>query len=551
MKMSLKASPSNTIVVLGGGITGLAAAWELSNGAPGDTRIVVLEQGESLGGKLQASTVGGRLVDVGPDAFLARRPEAIDLCKELGIGADLVAPGAEGAYVWARGRLRRLPEGLAMGIPTRWVPLARSGILDLPGLARAAVDLLPTGLAKRNPTGHSRVGRDTSVGELVRLRLGDQVATRLAGPLIGGINAADIDLLSAQAAFPSLLDASRDPGSLMRSLRPRPGPGPHAPSSSAPPPAAGQSLRVASSRQDLPHGAATFLTLRTGLSSLAARLGSALVARGVDLRLGSAAHDIQAIEAAYHAGTPESRGPSPDPGGLRQRPGGSEQSTGWIVRSTSGDIAASGVVVALPAFEAAAVLRSTSADLADELDTIRYSSVSLVTLSFADTAIPDLPRGTGFLVPADAGMIITACTLLTSKWPLLKQPGLSILRASVGRDGDDRHLSIDDEELVEKVLHDLRAVLGVRARPEEALVTRWPRAFPQYQVGHYARVARIDSLVAALPGLALAGAAYRGVGIPACIGSGRHAARVVLSSGVLSSGGCEVGRDPHLERGGS
>ncbi len=208
-------APGATIAVVGGGIAGLSAAWELSGSITSDVRVIVFEAGSQPGGHLRSETIGGRPVDVGPDAFLARRPEAVELCSELGLSETLVAPGSSTAFIWSRNALRRFPAGLVLGVPTRLGPLAKSGIVSASGVARAALDLVLPSPAQPD-------GSDVSVGEIVTSRLGRQVTESLSGPLVGGINAGRIEDLSSEAVFPALADASRRRGSLMRATtRPR------------------------------------------------------------------------------------------------------------------------------------------------------------------------------------------------------------------------------------------------------------------------------------------------------------------------------------------
>jgi oxygen-dependent protoporphyrinogen oxidase len=479
--------PQRTVAVIGGGIAGLSAAWELSGDTP-DRRVVVFEGGERVGGKLRTETVGGREVDLGPDAFVVRRPEALALCTELGLAPDLVTPGVRRAYVWARGRLRPLPAGLALGVPTRLGPLARSGICSPTGLVRPALDLLRPAVGSG-----SAPGADGTVGEIVRRRLGREVTTRLAGPLIGGIHAGDVDAASAAAVFPALLDADRRPGSLMRALRPSMARGGAGPASG-----------------DTP----VFMSLRGGLGRLVDELTGALERRGVEIRRRSSVD------------------------GLALRSGGEVR--GWTIRTDGDEVDADGVVVAVPAPAAAGLLRPHDAALADTLDDVVYASVAVVTLRFGDDAVSRPLDGSGFLVPrGDRGVpdpLITACTWLTSKWPELQRPGDVLLRASVGRDGDDRHESLDDDELVRRAVDELGVMMGVRGAPLEVVVTRWPEAFPQYAVGHLSRVAAMEAAAGRFPSLALAGGALHGVGIPACIGSGVRAARAVLEGMHTASG---------------
>ena len=263
-----------TIAVVGGGIAGLAAAWELVNG-PGSgcgdrlpPEVVVLEADDRLGGKLASATFAGRRVDVAADAFLARRPEATQLCDELGLTGCLVPVGASGASVWARQRLRSMPDGLNLGVPTRWWPLVRSGIVSPAESLRLLRDLVPLGRPRRPPLG------DRSVGEIVGERLGRTVVDRLADPLIGGIHAGNADELSAAATFPVLIAASDQSGSLMRRLG-------AARARSAPP--------VGVDGTPSP----VFWSLAETTSSLVDELGDALRARGVTVRTGAAVESVE------------------------------------------------------------------------------------------------------------------------------------------------------------------------------------------------------------------------------------------------------------------
>lgn len=475
------------VVVAGGGITGLAAAWELAGAG---ARVTVVEAAPEVGGKLRAETVAGRAVDVGPDAFLARRPEARELCDALGLAGELVAPGASGAQVWARGRLRPLPEGLVLGVPTRLAALARSGVVGPAGVARAAADLL----ARRAPAHRAPAedpdrpdgdGADRSVGELVGPRLGRAVVEQLVDPLVGGIHAGPVAAMSAAAVFPALLQAAGTPGSLMRALR-----------AAAPPVPAG------------PGGPPVFLAPRHGMARLARALGDALVARGVELRTGTVVTGLA---------------PAGDGG------------PGWRLSTSAGPVDADGVVVCLPAAQAAEAV-GTGPDeqgrLGRLLGGVDTAGVVVATFAFRPGGPAERWRrapGTGFLVPVAQGLLTTGCTWLSAKWPETYEGGPVLVRLSAGRDGDRRALSLDDGTLVRRLLGELRALAGDVDDPLDVQVTRWSAAFPQYRVGHLAWARDVAAAAAALPGVAVAGAAFEGVGVPACIGSGRRAARRVLA----------------------
>jgi protoporphyrinogen/coproporphyrinogen III oxidase len=384
-----------------------------------------------------------------------------------------VTPGTSGAYVWARGRLRALPSGLVMGIPTRLGPLAASGICSPGGVARAALDLVAT---PRRDESEKSV-HDEALGPLVRHSLGREVHERLADPLLGGINAGSTETMSTEAVFPQLLEARRRRGSIMRALRP---------------PSVGRS------GQDPP----VFMTLRGGMQHLVDRLSLSLEERGVEVVVG--AH-VNAVERAD-----------------------SEGGDRWLIRTSVEDVEVDGVVVALGAPEAASLLRGVDEGIAGLLDSVPYASVTLVTLRFPTGVVASSLEGTGFLVPATEGRLLTACTWLSKKWPELSRPDDTLLRVSMGRYGDGRHEGMSDEDVIAASLAELREILGVHEDPLSCVVTRWRRSFPQYLVGHLQRVAEMEECARAHPSMALAGAYLRGVGIPACIDSGRVAARAVL-----------------------
>ncbi len=495
------------VVVVGAGIAGLVAAWALSaEGAP-PVRVVVVEADDRVGGKLALGEIDGLPIDVGPDGFLGRRPEAVDLCHEVGLGPSLRPVSAGGAAVWARGRLRAFPPGGVLGVPTRLVPTVRSGILGPLGSLRLAVDLVAPRRDLRGPLG------DRAIGPLVQRKLGSRVVHELVEPLVGGIHAGRVADMSAAAVFPALLAAADERGSLMRALRRVSAP-------DTPPDAeeAGEATDV--ERDDETEEASAeatplFWTLREGVGELARRLRTELVARGVEVRTGIAVDRL-------------ARGPADGPT--------------WAVRGGGTTIGADAVVLALPAGPAAGLLEPHDAEVAALLRGIDYASVGLVTLVYPSAAVSAPLEGTGFLVPAatrlrataaselgaeDRRPWVTACTYLSNKWRHLEAADRILVRASVGRFGDQRALDEPDDALIARVVAELEHLGGLPDAPTAALVTRWPDSFPQYRVHHLLRVAGIEAAARRLPAIALAGAAYRGVGIPACIASGRSAAEEV------------------------
>jgi oxygen-dependent protoporphyrinogen oxidase len=327
------------VVVIGGGISGLAAAWELTGGAvpaPRAPAVTVLEASDRLGGPLQSGEVGGRIVDLGPDGFLGRRPEAVDLCREVGLADALLPIAARGASVWARGRLRALPEGHALGIPTRFWPTARSGIVGLRGSLGLARDAVLPRPDVRGPIG------DRAIGPLVSRKLGQRVVDTMVDPLIGGIHAGSVDDMSAAATFPPLLAAAQRRGGLMRGLR-----------AEVPAPE--------------PDGPPLFWALDGGMASLVDALAAALQERGVDVRLDSPAERLERSSVG-----------------------------GWSVATAGGQSREADVVVlASPAPSTATLLRPHDDEVAGLLDAIDYASVVVVSFRVGADDIPTTPNGTG------------------------------------------------------------------------------------------------------------------------------------------------------------
>jgi protoporphyrinogen/coproporphyrinogen III oxidase len=494
------------VVVVGGGIAGLAAAWQLTGSGrddPSAPRVVVLEASTRIGGKILTGRAGGRSVDLGADAFVARRPEAVGLCRELGLDDHLVAPGTSGASVWARGRLRPLPTAMAVGIPTRIAPLARSGIVGPASIARAAFDLY----GFRPPAAKHPPGADEALGPLVARHLGDTVVRRLVDPLMGGIHAGGVDDMSTAAVLPPALGARGRRTGLMTALRSAAAP--------SPPGASGESAPL-------------FLTLRGGMGRMVDALVDALAGRGVALCTGVAVDAVEAGPARWKVHT-TSTTTTTDAGGPSGGSGGDDRAGSTDLADPSGHkgLEADALVLAVPAATAAGLLGGAVPDAAPLLGSVTSASVTLATMTFPDSAIRPSP-GTGFLVPTEQGLLLTACTWLSAKWPDLARPGDVLVRASCGRYGDDRAMAMSDDDVAARLIDELRAVAGVRGSPDEAVVTRWPDAFPQYRVGHGRRVEEVRRLVAAAPiPVALAGAHLDGVGVPACIGTGRRAARDV------------------------
>ncbi|WP_410535890.1 protoporphyrinogen oxidase [Streptomyces sp. KL2] len=454
------------VIVIGGGISGLAAAHRLLEGG---ARVTVLESSPRLGGKLYAGRIADAAVDLGAESMLARRPEGLDLARAAGLGDALQPPATGTAAVWTRDEVRPMPTGHVMGVPAD--PAVLAGVVSPDGLARAAEDAeLP----------RTEVGEDVAVGEYVAARLGREVVDRLVEPLLGGVYAGDAYRISMRASVPVLFEAARRERSLLAAVR-------------------GVQERAAAGRQDGP----VFMGIEGGMGRLPGAVADTCRAAGADIRTGAPVSELR------------------------------RTGSGWTAVAAGRRLGADAVLLAVPAPAAARLLADLSPAAAAELERIEYASMALVTMAFRRRDLARVPEGRGFLVPATDGRAIKASTFSTNKWRwnAAQDPGLFVLRTSLGRYGEEEVLGRDDADLVELSLGDLRTAIGLTARPVASTVTRWNGGLPQYPVGHLDRVARVRRDLAALPGLAVCGAAYDGVGIPACIASARTAAESVLHSG--------------------
>ena len=462
------------LVVVGGGITGLAAAWQAVG--RGDVDVTVLEATDRVGGKIRTSAFdlgdGHTMrIDEGADAFLARVPEAVQLCHELGLSDGLTQPAVGRAKVFVDGSLQFLPGDSVLGVPLYPASLAEGGLLSEFGAAQAAAE---TSIDAPAPSG------DVAIGPFLTEHYGGELVDRVVGPLIGGINAGDVDRLSLDAVTPQLAAAAADGGSLSLALRRR----------QAAAPATGP----------------VFHALLDGTGSLIDALRTALVDAGATIRHGARATQLSSAGGSI-AGA----------------------SSATVTLADGSTVDADAVVLATPAPAAATALAGLSPDTAALLAGIDHSSVVLVAFAFRLGDVPGDLDGSGFLVPRTEGLLMTAASWGSSKWAHWNDGRHVILRVSAGRSGDDRQRELDDDALVRALLDDLHTTMGITAAPTGTRVSRYPNGFAQYEVGHLDRVAAIDAaLERDCPSVVVAGAAYRGVGIPACIRQGRQAVTRLL-----------------------
>ena len=477
------------VVVIGGGIAGLSAAFFLRD-AP--VRVTVLEGAPRLGGKLSASDVAGVAMDEGAEALLARRPEGIELISAVGLGSDLVPAGVTSSAIYTRGAMRSLPRRQFMGVPADLDELAATGVVSPEGIARA-----------RNESSLAGEAGDVSVTEYIGSRLGVEIVDRLVDPLLGGVYAGRSEDLSFRATLAPLAAAAPGhvtlTGAAASLLPPAPAQPSAADNSDKPP--AGAAPAGGTAAKPAP----VFVSLTTGIGALPEAVAKA---SGADVRTNAM---VRALERT---------------------------ATGW--RLTVGSAAdpeyldADAVILATPAAPAARLLKDSAGEAAARLAEIPYASMAIVTLAFRaeDLFQQQSPaqQRSGYLVPAVDGRAVKAVTFSTLKWPhLAAQAPVHVVRCSVGRSGDVAVLQRDDEDLAALAAAELAGAIGITATPVARRVTRWGGGLPQYNVGHLDRVAAIRAAVAGRPGLAVAGAAYDGVGIPACVATAKSAAAQVLA----------------------
>lgn len=466
------------VVVAGGGIAGLAVAYELHRRGVSFT---LIEERQRPGGVVLSEAVDGFVLDAGPDALLVQKPEAIKLCHELGIGERLVpTQPPRNAFIQRGGRLHQLPAASVLGIPTQWGPFIRTGLFTWPGKIRMGMELF---VPRRTDDS------DESIGGFMRRRFGQEATEYLAEPLLAGIHAGDVDRLSIRALFPRFAETERKHGSLLKAFRSGAGGTPPA-APKAGPPATGTSAPAASAGRAHGNGEGAFRSLPGGLSELIDALVRALPADRIHLGLRVSGVTREGSHYRVHTHTGQ---------------------------SFSGDA----VVLATPAFATARFMRAFDAGLADRCAAIPYASAATVSLAFTREAIAHPLNGSGFVVPKAEGTGILAGSWLSSKWPGRAPAGTVLLRTFLGGARDPKALELSDAEMVERSLRALTPLIGIRSMPLFTRVYRWENANAQHEVGHLDRVRAIEQALGSHPGLFVTGSGYRGVGIPDCVADAR------------------------------
>lgn len=460
------------ILIIGGGISGLSAAYFLLKKHP-NLRVTVLEAGEYWGGKIRTERVDGFVIEGGPDCFLASKPQAAALCRELGLGETLQGtnPHQRSTYILRNGQLQPIPAGLVSMIPTDFKSMVTTRLMSWPQKARMALDLaIPARAA----------GDEESVGGFVSRRLGRGAYDNLIQPLIAGIYTGDGDALSLDATFPALREMEQQHGGLIRGALAR----------------RKQSL---ASGESGPHSRAAFLTPRDGLAALPETLVAFLQKSGAEMYLNSAVERINKFGDGF-----------------------------MVEMENSGPLEVDGVVLATPANISARLLAAHYPQLAAHLSEIPLASTATVSLAYPLADLPRALKGYGYVIPRREKRAALACTWTSSKFDHRAPDGYALIRVFVGRAGEN--LPASDEEILALARAELTETMGIQTSPTLTRIFRWESAMPQYNLGHQARVARIEAEVEKYPRLALAGNIYKGVGIPDCIRSGELAAEKIVKT---------------------
>jgi oxygen-dependent protoporphyrinogen oxidase len=492
--------------IIGGGIAGLAAAYELEQARRAGQKVeyTLYESRHRLGGSLSSEVVDGAVLERGPDSFLTEKPAAAELCRELGIGAELTPSNDADrkTYIVVRNRLIPLPDGLMFLIPTKLIPTALTRLFSLPTKIRMGLELL---LPPRPSS------QDESVAALVERHFGRETVDRLADPLLSGIFGGDSAQLSARTVLPRLVEMEEEYGSLTRGMLAA-----HR-KMRARIKAAARTARPANVKGSAPAARSIFTAMRGGMNQLVDALTARLDPASV--RLSTPVSGLEKTTDGWKiaTGVPTDR----------------SLSVGWMAGNKTEFYDA--VILATPAWAAGELLGPVDPQLAGELRGIPYSSSITVNLIYDEDQLGRLPDGFGFLVPVVEGRSMLACTFVHRKFLGRTPHGKVVLRAFLGGMKNEALMAAPDEALLATVRRELSEILGEKilpqsAQPEYAQVSRWPRAMAQYAVGHQERMQRIHARVASLPSLRLAGNAYDGIGIPDCIRLGRQAARELLAA---------------------
>lgn len=463
------------LVIVGGGIAGLATAYYAQKRAEEaglDLDLTLVDRAPHLGGKIATDTPNDFVIEGGPDSFITQKPWGLQLARDLGLEDRLMGTNDKDrtVFILRGGKLRKMPDGMMLIIPTKFMPFVTSDLLSWPGKIRMGLDLI---IPRRKDDS------DESLADFIRRRLGQEALDVLAEPMMAGIHVSDAETMSLKATFPRYIDVERQYGSLTRGM------------------IAARKTRLEAAKKRASNGSkpmSIFMTFKNGLQEMVTALedkinGTIITGQGV-----------QQIQPT---------------------------GTGYTLTLEDGRVLdADSLVLATPSYNAADLLRDLDADLAAKLDAIRYVSTATVSLGFNVDDLDHLPKGVGFVIPRNEPTKLLACTITSNKFTHRAGPGTLLLRVFIGGPRREETVSLDDDALLALVRDELRTILGITAEPTVARIFRWERGNPQYDVGHLDRMDVIDAQCP--PGLYLTGSAYRGVGIPDCIRQGQETAAKIV-----------------------
>ena len=461
------------IVIIGGGISGLATAYSLEERAKREGKsvsITLLEKKNQIGGNILTERVGDFLIEGGPDCFLSEKPWAIQLCEKLGIADRLLCTNDEyrKTYIYWKGRLRELPEGIMLMIPTRFIPLLKSNLFSLAGKFRMGMELF---IPKR------KSGGDESLSEFVRRRLGQEIVERVAEPLVAGVHAENPDTMSIKSRFPRFVQMEEEYGSLIKGMLTK-------------------RRRMLNSENGKPKWT-MFMTLKNGLDELPLTIVKAL--KMTTIITNKEVSEINKV-------------------------------SGYKIYLKNGDtIDADVVIFATPSYETGRLLRVLNSSISDQLITIPYVSTATISLAYKKDSISHPMNGFGFLVPRVENRRIMGASWVSRKFSYRSPDDSILIRCFIGGSRNEELVSLDDKDMLKMIKEELKDIMGISAEPILTRIYRWEKAMPQYTIGHDERVSRIEESILKYPDIFVTGSAYRGGGISECIKNAQLTAESVLN----------------------
>ncbi|MBI5750304.1 MAG: protoporphyrinogen oxidase [Nitrospinae bacterium] len=485
------------IVIIGGGISGLATAYSLEERAEREGKsvsITLLEKKNQIGGNILTERVGDFLIEGGPDCFLSEKPWAIQLCERLGMRESLLRTNDEfrKTYILWNGHLYELPEGVILMIPTEIFPLLKSNLISLSGKIRMGMELF---IPKKESSD------DESLSQFVRRRLGQEALDKIAAPLVAGVHAEDPDTMSVKSRFPRFVQMEEEYGSLIKGMI-----------------AKRREMRMAGSKGNKPKYT-MFMTLKDGLSEMPATIVQNL--KSTEILTNKEVLSVDKVSSNVILSEAKNLNHVVSEAKLMKHK--------YKVSLKNGEVLdADTVVFASPSYETARLLTGIDDSISDLLNKIPYTSTATVSLAFKKDSIFHPMNGFGFLVPSQEKRRITGATWVSRKFSYRSPDDSVLIRCFIGGSHNEKLIFLNDKDMIEMVKRELRDIMGITSEPLLTRIYRWERAMPQYTIGHEGRLSILDKKLSEYPGIFLTGSSYRGSGISECIKDGQLTAESVL-----------------------